>query len=100
MVETTNYRSGEGLIIPFLSGGGTENRRVVERFTRVGPDAIRWSVTLEDPATWAQPWTAVMTMSRTDDAIFEYACHEGNIGLAGILAGTRELEQAATRPSK
>ena len=98
VVETTNYRSGEGVIIPFLSGGGTENRRVVERFTRVGPDAIRWSVTFEDPATWAQPWTAVMTMSSTDDAIFEYACHEGNIGLEGILAGTRQLEQAATRP--
>ena len=98
VVETTNYRSGEGVIIPFLSGGGTENRRVVERFTRVGLDAIRWSVTFEDPATWAQPWTAVMTMSSTDDALFEYACHEGNIGLEGILAGTRQLEQAATRP--
>ena len=93
VVETTNYRSAEGTIIPFLSGGGTEGRRLVERYTRVGPDTMQWSVTFEDAATWTQPWTAVMLMSRTDDAMFEYACHEGNIGLEGILAGTRQLEQ-------
>lgn len=99
VVETTNYRSSEGVITPILSGGGGENRRIVERFTRVGPDALRWSVTFEDAATWAQPWTAVMTMSSTEDPLFEYACHEGNIGLEGILAGTRELEQS-TSPSR
>ncbi len=94
IVETANYRNSEGNIPVFFTGGGTENRRIVERFTRVGPDAIRWAVTLDDPATWTRPWTAVMTLSSTDDAMFEYACHEGNIGLHGILAGTRVLEQA------
>ena len=92
VVETTNYRSNEGSIVAILSGGGTENRRLVERFTRIGPDKLHWTITFEDSATWTQPWTAEMIMSSTGDAIFEYACHEGNIGLAGILSGTRELE--------
>ena len=96
VVETTNYRTSEGNIPVFFTGGGTENRKIVERFTRIGPDAIRWSVTLEDPKTWTESWTAVMMLSSTDDAMFEYACHEGNIGLNGILAGTRVLEQVAT----
>lgn len=95
VVETTNYRTNEGNIPVFFTGGGTENRRIVERFNRAGPDTVRWQVTLEDPATWTQPWTAVMMLSRTEDAMFEYACHEGNIGLHGILAGTRVLEQAS-----
>ena len=95
VVETTNYRPSEGAIIPFLSGGGTELRRIVERFTRVNPDTLQWAITFEDPATWTQPWTAVMMMSSTNEALFEYACHEGNIGMEGILAGTRELENTA-----
>ena len=97
VVETTNYRTSEGNTPVFFTGGGTENRRIVERFTRVGPDTIQWSVTLEDPATWTQPWTAVMMLSSSTDAMFEYACHEGNISLNGILAGTRVLEQAASQ---
>ena len=96
VVETTNYRTSEGLAPVFFTGGGTERRRIVERFTRIGSDALRWGVTFEDSNTWTQPWTAEMVLSRTDDAVFEYACHEGNIGLHGILAGTRVLEQADT----
>ena len=96
VVETTNYRASEGMAPVFFTGGGTEHRRIVERFTRVGPDTLRWAITFDDPETWTQPWTAEMIMSSTDQAIFEYACHEGNIGLHGILAGTRELEQRDT----
>ena len=99
VVETQNYRTSEGNIPVFFTGGGTENRRIVERFNRIGPDTIRWQVTLEDPATWTQPWTAVMMLSSTEDAMFEYACHEGNIGLHGILAGTRVLERASRQDS-
>ena len=96
MVETTNYRASEGLVPTFFTGGGTANRRIVERMTRIGPDTLRWAITFEDRTTWTQPWTAVLIMSRTDEALFEYACHEGNIGLQGILAGTRALEQLGT----
>ena len=96
VVETTNYRASEGLVPTFFTGGGTANRRIVERMTRIGPDTLRWAITFEDRTTWTQPWTAVLIMSRTDEALFEYACHEGNIGLQGILAGTRALEQLGT----
>ena len=102
VVETTNYLPNEGSLLAFLGGGGGENRRVVERFTRLGPDTVRWALTFEDPATWTQPWTAEIMLSKSDDAVFEYACHEGNYGLEGILVGTRKLErtEAATGASR
>jgi hypothetical protein len=96
VVETTNYRGLEGMAPEFMTGGGTDKRRIVERFTRIGPEALSWAITFDDPETWTQPWTAEMVMSSTDQAIFEYACHEGNIGLHGVLAGTRQLEQSDT----
>ena len=99
VVETANYRSSEGTLVAFLGGGGTENRRLVERFTRVGPDAVRWSITFDDPTTWTQPWTAEILLSRSEGDMFEYACHEGNYGMEGILAGTRQLERAAAASS-
>jgi hypothetical protein len=95
VVETTNYRSSEGSLLAILGGGGSENRHLTERFTRVGPDAVRWAITFNDPITWTQPWTAVIMLSKSDGAIFEYACHEGNYGMEGILAGTRKLERAS-----
>lgn len=97
VVETANYRTIEGMAPEFMTGGGTDKRRIVERFTRAGPDTLRWAVTFDDPETWTQPWTAEMIMSSTDQDIFEYACHEGNIGMHGILSGTRELEQVDAR---
>ncbi len=95
VVETRNYRSAEGVMAAFLGGGGSETRRVEERFTRIGPDTVRWAITFDDPATWTQPWTAVIMLTRSDGELFEYACHEGNYGMEGILAGTREMERAA-----
>ena len=59
---------------------------------RVGPTTMRWAVTFEDPTTWTQPWTAVMLVQQSDDAIFEYACHEGNYAMEGILAGARAAQ--------
>jgi hypothetical protein len=102
VVETRNYSPETRLLIPG-SGAGGDTLHVVERFTRVGPKTMRWDVTFNDPATWRQPWTARMFVQQRDDAIFEYACHEGNYAIAGILAGARAEEQAAagsatTRP--
>ena len=62
------------------------------RFTRAGPDAIRYEVTFDDPTTWARPWTAVVTLTRQDAAIYEFACHEGNAGIMlGILGTARQF---------
>ncbi len=94
VVETTNYSPKSYLM------GATENLHVIERFTRVGPDTLEYEVTINDPTTWMAPWTAVIPLARSEDALYEYACHEGNIGMAGILSGARTLEQAEAEGSR
>jgi hypothetical protein len=95
IVETTNFtdRIGAG-----LSGGGTPNStamRLVERFTRVSKDQIRYEATVDDPRTWAGPWTVAFPLTRTPEyGMFEYACHEGNHGLINALSGSRAEERA------
>jgi len=75
--------------------GSAERLRLVERFTRVGPDTLRHEFTVDDPGTYAGRWTAMIPLSRKDEALYEYACHEGNIGMEGILAGHRAEEREA-----
>ena len=75
--------------------GSSPNMHLVERFSRVDADTLLYEFTLEDPTTWASPWTAQVSMRKTEDLIFEYACHEGNIGLYNILAVARAEEKAA-----
>jgi hypothetical protein len=87
VVETTNLRSS------FLIA--SDALRLTERFTRVGPDTMRYEVTVDDPQTWTRPWTLMIPLRRSDQHIYEYACHEGNFGLSGILSGARAEEHAA-----
>jgi len=65
----------------------TEHMHVVERFTPASADTMRYEFTVDDPATWTSPWSGAMEIRRTDGPIYEYACHEGNYGLANILRG-------------
>jgi len=88
VIETSNYTAESTF------RGATRDLQVTERFTRTGPDILNYDVTFEDTATWVKPWTASIPLRHTDDAIFEYACHEGNIGMEGILAGHRAEERA------
>ncbi|HET9160357.1 MAG TPA: hypothetical protein VFN88_07070 [Caulobacteraceae bacterium] len=88
VVETTNYRPGQNV------RGGDENLKVTERFTRVGPDRLHYAFKVEDPTVWAQPWGGEYEFSATS-GIYEYACHEGNYGLEGILAGARAEDKVA-----
>lgn len=69
--------------------GSTEHLQLVERFTRVGPNTLEYGATFTDPYTWTRPWTLAMPMTKTDEATFEYACHEGNYGLQNILHNAR-----------
>jgi hypothetical protein len=68
---------------------------VVERLTRIDPVTIAYRFTVEDPMVWTKPWTGEILMHRFDGPILEYACHEGNYGLANILAGARAAEKKA-----
>ncbi len=72
--------------------GASENMRVTERFTRIDENTLDYDFTVEDPQTWDVSWSAKVPMRRTDMPIYEYACHEGNHGMIGILAGWRRYE--------
>jgi hypothetical protein len=89
VVETTNFTDHESF------RGATRDARVIERFTRVAPDKIHYRFTVEDSQAFTRPFTGEMPFYRTDDAIYEYACHEGNYALRGILGGAREQEKAS-----
>jgi hypothetical protein len=87
VVETINFRRETSL------QGSTADTRVVERFTRVGDDAIKYEFTVSDPTSYIRPWSAMVPMSRIEGPVFEYACHEGNYALTNILAGARAKEK-------
>jgi hypothetical protein len=79
--------------VSYLDGMTDENLRVTERFTRTAPDTITYRATIDDPTVYTKPWTVEISMSKRDDPLFEYACHEGNYGLSGILGGARADEK-------
>jgi len=88
VVDTTNFTDKTAF------RGSTENLHVVERFTRADKDTILYEFTIDDPHTWARPWTAQLTLVRIEGPLFEYACHEGNLGMVNTLSGAREAEKA------
>jgi hypothetical protein len=96
VVDTTNY--DERIVDNSFNccRGAGANLHVIERFTRVDANTIDFRYTVDDPTTWTKSWTAVVPMTRSDEPIYEYACHEGNYGLAGILRGARVLEKVAS----
>jgi hypothetical protein len=73
----------------------TENMRVTERITRIDDDTLEYAFTVVDPDTWAEPWGGVYPLTQMDGLLFEYACTEGNYGMANILAGQRKAERDA-----
>ena len=85
VVETRNFKRETA----FLNGRTTSKLHLTERFTRVDADILLYEFTVNDPNVWTRPWTARIPMSRSDEPIYEYACHEGNLGLFGILSGAR-----------
>jgi hypothetical protein len=89
VVETTNF------IEKTAFQGAGPDVRVTERLTRVSVDRILYQVTIDDPGTWTRPWSAEIPMVATDGPLYEYACHEGNYGLANILSGARYAEREA-----
>jgi hypothetical protein len=87
VVETTNF-SDPKPATNFL--GSTDQLKLVERFTRVGPNTMRYQYTVSDPKTWTSPWSVDTTMPRVDPSmIYEFACHEQNYGLINVVTGTQ-----------
>ena len=89
VVETTNFTDKTNF------RGSSQNLKVVERFTRTAGDTITYQFTVSDPSTWDKPWSAEIPMRKSDSLIYEYACQEGNYGMANNLSGARAQESKA-----
>ncbi|WP_411288935.1 hypothetical protein [Phenylobacterium sp.] len=87
VVETVNLRREQSF------RGASEAVKVTERFTRINPGQIRYAFTIDDPATFTQAWGGELSMNATKGPLYEYACHEGNHGMVGILGGARVQEK-------
>ena len=92
VVETTGFRDESA----YRNANGA-TLKVIERFTRIAPDKVRWTVTIDDPATWTRPWTFSMPLTADPVPVPSYECHEGNYGLANILSAARAEERGAGR---
>ena len=89
IVETTNFTDKTNF------RGASDKMRVVERFTRTDEETLLYDFTIDDPSSFTRPWTGQIPMKKSDGLIYEYACHEANHGLAGILSGARAEDNAA-----
>ena len=87
VVDTTNFSKERAF------RGASSNLHLVEKFTRVDGDTLRYEFTVDDPATWTRSWTASIPMMRSNELIYEYACHEANYALEGVLKGARFQEK-------
>jgi hypothetical protein len=96
VVETTNIHPTQlaqtSPLWPYR--GGSEKLKVTERFTRTGPEVILYKFTIEDPSTFTAPFSGELPFNRINEQVHEYACHEGNYALPGMLGGARLEEQA------
>lgn len=88
VVETTNFPEAQAYF------GSWETLKVTERFQRTAKDRLRYSFTVEDPAVWAQPWGGEYEFQALSGQVYEYACHEGNYAMPGILGGSRAADRA------
>ncbi len=88
VVDTTNFRETPGLSM------ATGELHVVERFTRTDDATLLYQFTVDDP-NWTEPWSGEYPWPASTDSVYEYACHEGNYALGGILRGARILEEEA-----
>ena len=87
VVESTNFTDKTSF------RGSGKNMRLIERFTRVGPERVLYQYTIEDAGAFERPWTAAIPMKKTDQPMFEYACHEGNYSMFTMLEGARAAER-------
>jgi hypothetical protein len=89
VVDTANYKPRA------FQNISSEKLHITERFSRQDAESIRYEITVNDPDTWTKPWSMMVSLQRSAQPVYEYACHEGNIGLKGILAGARADEANA-----
>jgi hypothetical protein len=98
VIETSNFTDKSSFSGNLIGrNGSTAKMTLVERLTRVADDTLLYEFTVSDPATWTRPWTVQLPMTRTSEQIFEYACHEGNYSMPGMMKGARAMEETQGR---
>ena len=102
VITSTNFKDATGTLMldgnlarTGIGWSPDENLTLIERFTRLDNDRMIYEFTINDPTVWTKPWTAAIPMTRTDNSLYEYACHEGNYDFGFILSGARNLEKDA-----
>jgi hypothetical protein len=93
VVETTNFNDKTWNQFSGWSWAVDENLQLVERFSLIDADTVLYEFTVIDPMAWPRPWSAAVPLRRTTNLMYEYACHEGNEGMEGILRGARALKR-------
>jgi hypothetical protein len=94
VVDTTNFTDKNSF------RGSDENLHLIERFTRTDANTMMYEFTIDDPSAFTKKWTAQVPMTRTPRQVLEYACHEGNYAMSGVLSGARFEEKAAEEAAK
>jgi hypothetical protein len=94
VVDTTNFKRETSF------PGSSANLHLTERFTRTDANTLLYEFTVDDPTVWTRPWTAAVPMRKSNDPVYEYACHEGNYAMGSILAGARAADKAAEEAAK
>ncbi|MEE2636536.1 MAG: hypothetical protein VYE68_04795 [Acidobacteriota bacterium] len=94
IIETKQFRQATNF------SGSSKDTQLIERFTRVDPDTVMYEFTIDDPNNYTQAWSVAIPFRRTDGPLYEYACHEGNYGLHGIMAGARRLNTQPVEGTK
>ena len=94
VVDTINFKRETNL------PGSSAGTHLIERFTRTGPETLLYEFTVDDPTMWTRSWTAQVPMLKSAEPIYEYACHEANYAMTGILAGARAAEKEAEAAAK
>ena len=100
VVDTTNFNDKTWNQFSGWSWPVDDNLQLVERFTLVDADTVLYEFTVTDLTAWTKPWSAAVPLRRTTDRMYEYACHEGNEGMEGILRGARALEREEAAGTK
>ena len=91
VVDTTNYKPRA------FQSVSSDKLHVTERFSLSGPETLKYEITIDDPEVWTKPWSLMIPLRHSPVPVYEYACHEGNEGLAGILAGARAADAKAAK---
>ena len=93
VIDSTNFTD----LNPFA---GAQNLHVIERLERVDADTILYKFTVEDPGMWTKPWSGELPITKIDGQLYEYACNEGNYGLANTMRGARVADEEAAKKTK